>query len=49
MTLAVIVLVVAVLVVWLDRHRDRTAGLAGSSDVNDRDRVRVRNDLRYLT
>ena len=49
MTLAAIVLVVAGISVWLDRHRDRTAGLAGSSDVNDRDRIRVRNDLRYLT
>ena len=49
MTLAVIVLVVAGISVWLDRHRDRTAGLAGSTDVNDRDRTRVRNDLRYLT
>jgi hypothetical protein len=49
MTLAVIVLVLTVVSVWLDRHRDRNAGLAGSSDVVDRDRVRVRNDLRYLT
>jgi hypothetical protein len=49
MTLAAIVLVLAVISVWLDRHRDRNAGLAGSSDVNDRDRSRVRNDLRYLT
>jgi hypothetical protein len=49
MTLAAILLVVAVLAVWLDRHRDRTAGLAGSSDVIDRDRVRVGNDLRYLS
>ena len=49
MTLAAILLAVAALSVWLDRHRDRTAGLAGSSDVNDRDRSRVRNDLRYLT
>lgn len=49
MTLVAIVLVVAGLSVWLDRHRDRTAGLAGSSDVVDRDRVRVRDDLRYLT
>ncbi|MGI5506887.1 hypothetical protein [Lentzea sp. CA-135723] len=49
MTLAAIVLAVAALSVWLDRHRDRNAGLAGSSDVNDRDRVRVRDDLRYLT
>lgn len=49
MTLAVIVLVLAGISVWLDRHRDRTAGLAGSSDVVDRDRIRVRNDLRYLT
>jgi hypothetical protein len=49
MTLAAIVLVVAGISVWLDRHRDRTSGLAGSSDVNDRDRTRVGNDLRYLT
>ncbi|MFD9704644.1 hypothetical protein [Lentzea sp. NPDC059081] len=49
MTLAAIVLLVAGLSVWLDRHRDRTAGLAGSSDVHDRDRVRVHDDLRYLT
>ena len=49
MTLAAIVLVVAILSVWLDRRRDRNAGLAGSTDVNDRDRVRVRDDLRYLT
>lgn len=49
MTLAVIALVVATLAVWLDRHRDRNAGLSGSSDVVDRDRVRVRDDLRYLT
>ncbi|MDT7786850.1 MAG: hypothetical protein QOF58_5269 [Pseudonocardiales bacterium] len=49
MTLAVIVLVVAALSVWLDKHRDRTAGLAGSSDVTDRDRIRVRNELRSIT
>ncbi|WP_154697554.1 hypothetical protein [Lentzea guizhouensis] len=49
MTLAAIVLVVAVISVWLDRHRDRSAGLAGSSDVVDRDRIRVRDDIRYLT
>ncbi|HEX7307932.1 hypothetical protein [Lentzea sp.] len=49
MTLAAIVLTVAGLSVWLDRHRDRNAGLVGSSDVIDRDRVRVGNDLRYLT
>ncbi|GAB2835904.1 hypothetical protein [Lentzea nigeriaca] len=49
MTLAVIVLVLAGISVWLDRHRDRNAGLAGSTDVTDRDRIRVRNDLRYLT
>ncbi|SER61932.1 hypothetical protein SAMN05216188_113117 [Lentzea xinjiangensis] len=49
MTLAAILLAVAGLSVWLDRHRDRTAGLAGSTDVTDRDRVRVRDDLRYLT
>ncbi|MCX2949408.1 hypothetical protein [Lentzea sp. NEAU-D7] len=49
MTLAAIVLAVAALSAWLDRHRDRTAGLAGSSDVTDRDRVRVRDELRYLT
>lgn len=49
MTLAVIVLVVAALSVWLDRHRDRNAGLAGSTDVNDRDRIRVHDELRYLT
>ncbi len=49
MTLAAILLVVAVISVWLDRHRDRSAGLAGSSDVNDRDRVRVHDELRYLT
>ncbi|MEU0879259.1 hypothetical protein ABZ345_11725 [Lentzea sp. NPDC005914] len=49
MTLAAIVLVVAVLSVWLDKHRDRTAGLAGSSDVTDRDRIRVRNELRSIT
>ncbi|WP_157529518.1 hypothetical protein [Nocardia sp. NRRL S-836] len=49
MTLAVIALVVAAISVWLDRHRDRDAGLAGSSDVVDRDRIRVRNDIRYLT
>ncbi|MFD5825376.1 hypothetical protein [Lentzea sp. NPDC060358] len=49
MTLAAIVLLVAGLSVWLDRHRDRSAGLAGSTDVHDRDRVRARNDLRYLT
>ena len=49
MTLAAIVLVVAGISVWLDRHRDRNAGLAGSSDINDRDRIRVGNDLRYLT
>lgn len=49
MTLALIVLVLAAISVWLDRHRDHNAGLAGSSDVNDRDRVRVRDDLRYLT
>jgi uncharacterized iron-regulated membrane protein len=49
MTLAAIVLVVAGISVWLDRHRDRNAGLAGSSDINDRDRIRVRDDLRYLT
>ncbi len=49
MTLAAIILVVVVLAFWLDRHRDRSAGLAGSSDVVDRDRVRVRDDIRYLT
>ncbi|MFS8100596.1 hypothetical protein LFM09_26050 [Lentzea alba] len=49
MTLAAIVLVLAVVSVWLDRHRDRNTGLAGSTDVTDRDRIRVRNDLRYLT
>ncbi|WP_434446053.1 hypothetical protein [Lentzea sp. E54] len=49
MTLAAIILVVAGISVWLDRHRDRNAGLAGSTDVNDRDRVRVRDELRYLT
>jgi hypothetical protein len=53
MTLATIVLVLAGISVWLDKHRDRTGvfsgGLAGSSDINDRDRTRVRNDLRYLT
>lgn len=49
MTLAAIVLVLTGISVWLDRHRDRNAGLAGSSDVNDRDRTRVRNELRYLT
>ena len=49
MTLAAIVLLVAGISVWLDRHRDRNAGLAGSSDVIDRDRVRVGNELRYLT
>jgi hypothetical protein len=49
MTLAAIILVVAVLAVWLDRHRDRGAGLAGSTDVVDRDRIRVRDDIRYLT
>jgi hypothetical protein len=49
MTLAAIVLVLAVVSVWLDRHRDRTSGLAGSSDVMDRDRIRVRDELRYLT
>ena len=49
MTLAAIVLAVAALSAWLDRHRDHNAGLAGSSDVNDRDRIRTRNDLRYLT
>jgi hypothetical protein len=49
MTLAVIVLVLTGISVWLDRHRDRNAGLAGSSDINDRDRVRVGNELRYLT
>jgi hypothetical protein len=49
MTLAAIVLALAGISVWLDRHRDRNAGLAGSSDVTDRDRVRVGNDLRYLT
>ncbi|SDP92769.1 hypothetical protein [Lentzea jiangxiensis] len=49
MTLAAIVLAVTALSVWLDRHRDRTAGLAGSTDVHDRDRIRVRDELRYLT
>lgn len=49
MTLAAIILVVAGISVWLDRHRDRNAGLAGSSDVDDRDRIRVRDELRYLT
>ena len=53
MTLLVIVLVLAGISVWLDRHRDRNSvysgGLAGSSDINDRDRIRVGNDLRYLT
>ncbi|MFI6095406.1 hypothetical protein ACIA8G_07640 [Lentzea sp. NPDC051213] len=49
MTLAAIVLVLAGISVWLDRHRDRNAGLAGSSDVVDRDRARVGNELRYLT
>ncbi|SDH05876.1 hypothetical protein SAMN05216553_11584 [Lentzea fradiae] len=49
MTLAVIVLVVAGISAWLDRHRDRFAGLAGSSDVIDRDRVRADDELRYLT
>lgn len=49
MTLAAIVLVLAGISVWLDRHRDRNAGLAGSTDVADRDRVRVRDELRYLT
>lgn len=51
MTLAAIVLVVAVLSVWLDRHRGGaySGGLAGSSDVNDRDRARVRDELRFLT
>jgi len=49
MTLAVIALVLAGIAVWLDRHRDRNAGLAGSTDVVDRDRVRVSNELRSLT
>ncbi|WP_156213524.1 hypothetical protein [Lentzea aerocolonigenes] len=49
MTLAAIVLVLAGISVWLDKHRDRTAGLAGSSDVTDRDRIRVRNELRSIT
>lgn len=49
MTLAVIALVLAGISVWLDRHRDRNAGLAGSTDVVDRDRVRVSNELRSLT
>jgi hypothetical protein len=49
MTLTVILLVLAGISIWLDRHRDRNAGLAGSTDVTDRDRVRVRDDLRYLT
>lgn len=49
MTLTVIVLALAGISVWLDKHRDRTAGLAGSSDVTDRDRIRVRNELRSIT
>jgi len=49
MTLTLIVLALAGISVWLDRHRDRNAGLAGSTDVVDRDRVRVNNELRYLT
>jgi hypothetical protein len=49
MTLAAILLALAGISAWLDRHRDRNAGLAGSSDVTDRDRMRARNDLRYLT
>ena len=49
MTLLMIVFVLAGISVWLDRHRDRNAGLAGSSDINDRDRIRVHDDLRYLT
>ncbi|GAA3640308.1 hypothetical protein C8D88_103196 [Lentzea atacamensis] len=49
MTLVAILLVLAVVSVWLDRHRDRNAGLAGSTDVTDRDRIRVYDDLRYLT
>jgi hypothetical protein len=49
MTLTAILLVLAVVSIWLDRHRDRNAGLAGSTDVTDRDRIRVRDDLRYLT
>ncbi|GGU41017.1 hypothetical protein GCM10010178_37000 [Lentzea flava] len=53
MTLALIVLVLAGISLWLDRHRDRNSlysgGLAGSTDVTDRDRIRVRDELRYLT
>jgi hypothetical protein len=48
MTTALVLTLIVLVALWLNGHRDRTAGLAGSSDVVDRDRERVRNDLRAL-
>ncbi|WP_285747960.1 hypothetical protein [Lentzea sp. NBRC 105346] len=48
MTAAVFFLVVGVVAIWLDAHRERSAGLAGSSDVVDRDRERMRMDIHAL-
>ncbi|WP_186763346.1 hypothetical protein [Lentzea tibetensis] len=48
MTTAAVLLLIAVVALWLNAHRDRSAGLAGSSDVVDRDRERVRADIHAL-